>query len=216
MLLVHGWALTSAIWQPLARRLEARNPDYRFQRMDFGYFGPQERVAGHFEIAVGHSLGLLWLLEQTHITFDKIVSLAGFTRFYRDRQFKCGVPSRLLTKMQADLQADMPSLIQKFLQECGGPLGSWQVDLENSNFDRLNRGLYALKSWDRREQWNDLAVPATRRLVIAARSDPVVSAELTSACFSECSIHWLESDSHLLPLAEPDKCASLIQKLIEI
>ena len=82
-LFVHGWGCGPEIWNPLVQCL-SQSPDNRLSEttcLNLGFFGPSEIPAGHFDLAVGHSFGFLWLLEQQQLTFDRIVSINGFTRF---------------------------------------------------------------------------------------------------------------------------------------
>lgn len=211
---VHGWAFGPSVFDLMVKELEKRESAWRWEFVDFGFWGEGRIPSGHFDLAVGHSLGLNWLLDQDAVTFDRIVSLAGFTRFTGDRTFRAGVHRRLVTRMQQDLLVCPAKLVDRFWEECGHSEIDFRWKLGNPDRERLNWGLEALKDWDRREQWGDLAVPVCRRLVVAATSDPIVSSELSAACFGGESIEWVESHSHLLPLAQPIQCASLIQNLM--
>ncbi len=213
-LAVHGWAFGPSVFDLMVEELGKHEPTWEWEFVDLGFWGKGNTPEGNFDLAVGHSFGLMWLLEQDAVSFDRLVSLAGFSRFVGNRTFRAGVHRRLVAQMQRELLTCPAKLVERFWDECGRSGMVFNCKCENPDRERLNWGLEALKSYDRREQWDDLALPASRRLVVAATEDPIVSPALTNACFGGGSIEWVESNSHLLPMAKPVQCASLIRNLM--
>lgn len=228
ILYVHGWACGPNIWKRTSQRLQAliNGIDLEPTFADLGFFTDPELPAGHFDLVIGHSLGVLWLLDCEHVTFDRIVSINGFTRFSASEDFQCGWPHRIVERMRKQLAKDANAVIADFMNNAAasgfpeiasddsGDTGqsaeaaNRQVDVE-----RLNWALEALINVDCREQWSTFQGP---RRVIAATDDKIVSVEHTNACFLNDDIQWLKSDCHVLPLKFPEICAALVRELIEV
>ena len=82
---VHGWGFNPAIWRDVIRNIG--NAEVTLIDLGFIAGGPKAAATWPSDaIAVGHSLGLLWLLhrageEEGHAPFRGLVSLQGFDRF---------------------------------------------------------------------------------------------------------------------------------------
>lgn len=198
LLFVHGWSNNAAIWDETANRL----PSYDFDRIDFGYFGPEKIVDTDDEpvIAVGHSLGVLWLLTQYSGPLKGLVSIAGFDNF------AAHINPTLIQAMQMGLMRRPERTLQDFWQRCGG---GPTVDLADANIERLNAGLDALQKWDGRERHLNLNVPI---LALAARDDQVVHEQMSKAIWEPEILRWVNEGTHSLPLTKPDWCADEIDK----
>lgn len=210
ILLVHGWGLGPGVWRSVIRTLPAGS----CHALDLGFFGPprQQIPEDRPLLAVGHSLGFLWLLQQMaqappwRKNCLGLVSISGFSRFTRAPLFPEGIAPRLLQRMIHRLPQDPEGVLAAFRQQGGWPGNpSIQRPLDPAP---LSRGLTWLQTWDCRatlQTWNG---PLG---VLAARDDAIVPAALTTACFPSSPIRWLDEGGHLLPLTHPDACATLIQ-----
>ncbi|MEO5364199.1 MAG: hypothetical protein H7838_11340 [Magnetococcus sp. DMHC-8] len=204
LLLVHGWGLGPGLWHALRRAL----PDWPCLALDLGFFG-RPRLAvptGQPVLAVGHSLGFLWLLhhlEQAPWRRDCVglVSLAGFARFARAPDFPHGVAPRLLARMQQRLPDDTGGVLRDFCQQSGWPHCPEQPVPDAAP---LLHGLHWLATWDHRAALRAWDGPLH---ALAARDDRIVPPALTAACFAPHQTHWLAHGGHLLPLSRPTECA---------
>lgn len=209
VLLVHGWGADSRIWEPFLKVMKKTNPSWKPSCIDFGFFGSPHWVTGEFDLVVGHSLGALWLLHQPEIKWRSYCSIAGFTRFAAGEGFPTGIPLATLRRMQRNLERDCEAQLNAFWDAAAGSeVSPSPPDWGRADRGQLDWGLDALKSWDGREQWERLGAGRSNWLGIAARRDPIVPAELSTACFPRLS--WIDTDSHLLPWTHPRICAQLI------
>lgn len=204
VLLVHGWGLDPAFFTPLAETLGGMRVLRRGPVFD-GSIEPAP-ASGPL-VAVGHSLGLLWLLHERPMAWNRLIAINGFTRFCAASDFPDGVPPRLLRRMSARL-AGHPDLVRRdFLERCGLPENrhpAW----DDADAPALADGLRALEDWDCRDRAERVD------LVLAGRQDPIVPAAMTSACFPSTRIEW-QDGGHLLPLTDPGWCAEKIRRVVE-
>lgn len=204
VLLVHGWGLDPAFFTPLAEALGGirtirRGPVFAAREEMPPVSGPL--------VAVGHSLGLLWLLHERPMAWDRLIAINGFSRFSAANDFPDGVPSRLLRRMSARLSSHPDQVRGDFLERCGLPTDQHPVWNE-ADAPILADGLRALEDWDCRDR------AGTVDLVLAGRQDPIVGAAMTSACFPSTRIEW-QDGGHLLPLTDPGWCAEKIRRVVE-
>lgn len=206
IVLVHGWGFTPAMWQPVRDRLgqSAVTPD-------LGFFGSADTnlPSGQPLLAIGHSLGLLWLLTQTSLPEGSIVlGINGFTRFTRANDFSSGVPPRVLNRMMKGLEQEAVPVLRQFRENCG--LSRQETEsFGNPETTRLMDGLSLLQKGDARARGNRV------HAALASRDDAIVSQAMTEASFPTERIEWLEAGGHLLPLTHPDRCATFILKACE-
>ncbi len=222
IVLIHGWALSPPFWDKLIDEIHQEFPSATFNSVNLGFFGAASQNVGHFDLAIVHSFGLMWFLNQLEITCDQIVSISGFTRFFRsktDRDFP-GIFQNVIQRMRSRLEHEPQSLLADFYLESGIDELSGDAKLylpdpkEEFSKERLDWGLCGLNTFDHREQWTSLNIEADRRLIIAAEKDRIVPQRLTLGCFKDSPIHWIQSTSHLLPVAEHYQCGRLILKFL--
>ena len=237
ILCASGWACGEWLWERHTERLSALLPDTDIEVTCLAAYEEAGSVESHFDLAIGHSLGLLWLLDADQLSFDRVVSIAGFTRFVSGDDFSAspdpdiaiqddddfhahiaradsgpvGWPDRVLERMERGLAIDSANVLADFFENAGAADSASQAT-SNANVKTLERGLAALRNTDCREQWSLFAGP---QRVIAATDDRIVTAAHTRACFPECEIQWLKTDCHLLPLRFPEICAALIREVLE-
>ncbi|MBF0162042.1 MAG: alpha/beta hydrolase [Magnetococcales bacterium] len=206
LLLVHGWGVGPGLWHGLRRAL----PEYPCHSLDLGFFGkPRLHIPPHQPLlAVGHSLGFLWLLH--HLPQAEwrdrcvgLVSIAGFSRFSRAADCPQGVPLRLLERMARRLPEDAGGVLRAFGQQGGTPLPPHPLPVDPAP---LLQGLHWLRAWDGRAA---LAAWEGPLYSLAARDDAIVPPALTAHCFA--TTRWLERGGHLLPLSQVEACAAQIR-----
>jgi pimeloyl-[acyl-carrier protein] methyl ester esterase len=197
ILLVHGWGFDARIWDRLLPHLGKAE----IARLDLGFLGPRLKRPKDWPadaIAVGHSLGLLWLLHRRE-PFRALVSVQGFDCF------ACHVGAAKLAAMQRGLRRDAYGLMQTFWRSCGieayAPASALDVK-------RLGEGLDWLTAWDESRRRKALEQPV---LALAAKDDPIVPEAMTRAIWGD-TVQWSNDAGHLLPLRHPEWCAGRILK----
>lgn len=211
LLFVHGWGFGSGVWRPVVRAL----PSWRYRILDLGFFGrPQHSIPeGEPLLAVGHSLGFLWLLRRMDQASWRrnclgLVSIAGFSRFSRSTDFPDGMAPKVLRSMAQRLPSDVSGVLTAFQQRSGWLGGPGHGSIQNS--ESLLQGLSWLQEWDGRAALAAWDGPLS---ALAAQDDQIVSPKLTSACFAPHTVRWLADGGHILPLTRAEACARTIERL---
>lgn len=204
---VHGWGFDARIWDQLRAHLS----EIPSVALDLGFRDSKSKMpeipAGEI-IAVGHSLGFLWLLKNRPFAWRKIVSVNGFSKFLSADDFPSGLDARILNAMIKHCKQDAPAVVVDFFKNCGH-----DEKLEAFNQDKLVAGLLWLRDWDIRET---LKAEKTPVLALAGTDDPIVPQALTEASFSDqkrAQLQW-QGGGHLLPLSAPAWCADHIRDFI--
>jgi pimeloyl-[acyl-carrier protein] methyl ester esterase len=194
VVLVHGWGFHAGIWADVVGHLG--DADVTLVDLGFVAGGPKGSTAWPEDaIAVGHSLGLLWLLKQGRGRFKALVSIQGFDRFCPH------VPASRVAALKRGLERDPAGTMQAFWRSCEAPGFALPEAL---NVARLDEGLDWLMHWDAREAKEKLDCPI---LVLAGRDDPIVPPAMSEAIWGESSIIWSSDGGHVLPLRHPRRCA---------
>ena len=203
LLFVHGWGFTPAFWDPLREWLS----HWPSTALDLGFFG-QEMLTSPVTlpcvpcVAVGHSLGVLWLLHQKTFPLTALVSLGGFGRF--------DVAQGPIRAMRRGLGKNAPQVLSGFHQACGlstkcAPDASLAIP------DRLAHGLDWLLTWDETNTLEALNVPV---LALAAQDDAVVPAALSRSSFPK-DLVMLADGGHAFPATRAQECAGFITEFLE-
>lgn len=215
LVLVHGWGFDAEAWRPLERALGGLET----QVVDLGFFGRPRMPAFDNSkplVAVGHSLGFLWLLRERPFPWRALVSIAGMPRFTRGPDYPHGVGARLLLRMRARFAREPAATWRDFLARCGCPLeaggkrGASEMDV-----DRLDEGLSWLAEWDERRA---LAREGAPLLALAAADDAILPAALSEAVFAErpgTAFHRADAGGHGLPVTRTDWCAARVRAFLE-
>lgn len=224
IVLAHGWGSGAQCWQGLMPFLA----DYPVQLVDFGYTGtpnadshPPVIPDGQPWIGVGHSMGVMWLLEQQAKRAQQgdsglqgLVSLYGFSRFVANpddpHDWPHGIPPKHLAPMRAHLPHNPHELLSGFYKAAGSP----RQPPATVDGHALHQGLQWLEDWDHRHTLRHLDVPV---LAVAADKDPIVPAALSQASFGDydhVTLHWESHGRHALPEDAPD-WQPLAEKLID-
>ena len=191
---VHGWGFNAGVWAEMAALL----PDSAITLIDLGFVagGP----ASHEDwpddaIAVGHSLGLMWLLKEGNGSFKGLVSIQGFDRFTPH------VPEGRVAALKRGLARDPDGTMAAFWRSCGAPDFA---PVDALNVARLDEGLDWLMHWDAEAAKKRLQCPI---LTLAARDDAIVPPAMSEAVWGTENIVWSPDGGHVLPLRHPEWCA---------
>ncbi|KXV73083.1 alpha/beta hydrolase [Acetobacter cerevisiae] len=215
LVFVHGWGCGPDIWEPVLEALDQPSACV----LDLGYFGAsqsdtQQRLDAVLRgslplLAVGHSLGFLWLLSRGGWPKGtRFLGINAFGRFAAEDGFSQGVSQRMLARMQTGLQRDAVQVVNNFRDRCGvGPVRSDAVCVPV-----LQEGLTELMALDARPALARLAeVPGTVK-VLAGEHDPIVSPDMTQASFPPgVPVEWESEGGHMLPLTHPHVCAEAVR-----
>jgi pimeloyl-[acyl-carrier protein] methyl ester esterase len=196
---VHGWGFNAGIWRALTGYM--RNSEVSL--VDLGFITGGPKAANEWPsdaIAVGHSLGVLWLLhragEEGRTPFRALVSIQGFDRFCPP------IPPSRVAGMRRELRRDAYQTVEAFWRGCGTkPF----APREALNVERLDEGLGWLMDWDETRTRAALACPT---LALAARDDAVVPQAMSEAIWRSDNILWSDTGGHVLPLKHPEWCAN--------
>ena len=201
LVFVHGWAFDAGFWDPVRTELD----DLASAAVELGFRGRGLEIPNLEEplVAIGHSLGFLWLLHERPFPWTKMIAVNGFPRFVDGGGFTPGVPAGTVEGMIAGLDQTPSRVVENFLALCGG--GEAPDDL---NPDRLRDGLNWLLRWDARAAMKDENV-----YVLAGRGDPIVPEAMTEHAFAGRPIRW-HGGGHLLPLTDPKWCANKIRECL--
>lgn len=208
--LCHGWGFDASAMQPLQTALQARLPHATFAAFasfDLGFYGAAQMPALPDNvqwIALGHSWGFAWLLQQP-TTWRAAISVNGFTRFCRSPGRPEGTPSRLVDAMLARLQQDAAATVADFRQRCGMPA----VATGDLDAALLHEHLLRLRDLD-------IALPAIPLLALSTGDDAIVPPALAAACFAGegCTLREFSGD-HTRLLREPESAAAAIAEFVE-
>jgi len=191
---VHGWGFHAGIWRGLVARL----PNATVTLVDLGFVA--DGSAGSIDwpedaIAIGHSLGLMWLLKEAEGRFGGLVSIQGFDRFCPH------VPESRAAALKRGLARDPGGTMEAFWRSCGAPDFAAPEAL---NVARLDEGLDWLMHWDAEAAKKRLQCPV---LTLASKDDVIVPPAMSEAVWGEDTILWSPDGGHVLPLRHPDWCA---------
>ena len=192
--LVHGWGFHSGIWADFMRHLDGAGVTL----VDLGFVAGGPKGATEWPadaIAVGHSLGLLWLLKERYGRFRGLVSIQGFDCFC------CHIAPSRVQALKRGLEREPHGTLQAFWRSCGAAGFALPEAL---NVARLDEGLDWLMHWDAREAKDGLTCPM---LALAARDDAIVPPTMSEAIWQTTGIVWADDGGHVLPLRHPERCA---------
>jgi pimeloyl-[acyl-carrier protein] methyl ester esterase len=197
--LVHGWGFHAGLWAGFVKHLDGAEVTL----VDLGFVagGPEgEKSWPKDAIAVGHSLGLLWLLARGGGQFRALVSVQGFDCFC------CHVPSSRVAAMRRGIERTPYTTVETFWRSSGAPDFAPPEALD---IPRLHEGLDWLMQWDVREVKDALRCPM---LALAARDDAIVPAAMSEAIWRKAGLVWSPDGGHVLPLRHPEWCARHVRE----
>lgn len=200
LVLVHGWGFTPSIWEPLIAQLG----NAEVTAIDLGFIGSGD-TSGRQEwpddaVAIGHSLGVLWLLKQGGARFRGLVSIQGFDRYCPHVS-----KSRVLA-LKRGIDRDPAGTMEAFWTSCRAPGFASPSAL---NPDRLREGLDWLIQWNAEDARKSLGCPI---LSLATRDDVIVPPAMTETIWGKENVVWLPEGGHALPYKFPEWCATHVIK----
>ena len=204
LLFAHGWALDASLWDGVIGALGKDAADAVVA--DAGYYGrPAPPLFTDSPLlGVGHSLGVLELLDAPMPGLKGVVAIDGFARFGRARDFPEGVPARVLERMRGRV-AD--GALTEFLERAGGV-----VPEGTPNLERLQAGLDRLETAEGRGCG---ALPIWR---LQSAGDPIATLAMSDASFAGLNVierRIRRASDHLSPLHAPEACADLIRAALK-
>ncbi len=213
LILVHGWGFDASVWTPLCKALDG----VETVAFDLGFYGQPHQPALPVDgsrplVAVGHSLGLLWLLHERPFAWRGLIGINGFPRFAAAGDFPEGVPGRILDRMAAGLGRSPLRVVEDFLARSGDHK-AWAADGE-PDAATLGRGLEWLRDWDGRAAF---ACEPGAVLLLNATADAIVSEAMirTAICGRNgAEPRWRRGGDHLLLLSDPEWCARRIRAFL--
>lgn len=205
--LCHGWSFDASALASLQTALGNRFPQAAYALFDLGFTGRAHTpplAPDRQWIAVGHSYGFAWLMQQP-VSWRAAVSINGFTRFCRRPGHPEGTPVRLLDAMRERLAQEPRATVQEFYRRCG-TLEAAPADLDPL---RLHDHLTRLRDLDR-------MLPSCPTLAFATQDDTIVPLALSRVCFERpgCTLYELPGD-HMRLLREPAPCVDAMDRLLE-
>lgn len=211
LLLVHGWGFGPGVWRSVIRAL----PNWDYHTLDLGFFGkPQQQIPEERPLlAIGHSLGFLWLLQHLEQAPMRkfclgLVSISGFSRFAHCNNFPHGIAPKILQRMGQQIPKHGSKVLAEFRQQSGWHGSPGQKPIHNPT--SLLQGLDWLQQWDGRDSLKNWDGPLS---ILAAKDDQIVPPQLTTACFAADSVHWVMNGGHILPITRAEECANTIKNL---
>ncbi len=205
LVFVHGWGFDAGLWRDLCAEL----PEFDAETVDLGFFGrPREaKPNGDAVIAVGHSLGFLWLLQRRPFSWRGLVSVSGMPRFTKAPDYRFGIDPRLLEATIARFAEAPAETLADFLARCGAAGGTGG----GADTARLAEGLAWLKEWDARAALDSESAPL---LALYAGDDAVVPKALSDDIFAGrrgTARAVAPEGGHVLPLSRTRWCAERIR-----
>ncbi|MDF7673426.1 alpha/beta hydrolase [Acetobacteraceae bacterium ESL0709] len=206
---VHGWGYDSSFWRPLCNDLSAFSCDF----YEAGYFGHRQATIppSHPYLAIGHSAGVMTILEQNDPLCQGLIALNGFACFAQSPSFPQGIPARVLQRMSTRLEQSPETTLSQFRSLCGEEYPALPQIYETS---RLKAGLEFLQCHDVRPvlpHWNKPLITVT------GNRDPLSPALTGLAYPPGFSLFWEShcwEGGHLLPITHVIQSAQLIRRII--
>ncbi|CAK7191970.1 hypothetical protein COMNV_00151 [Commensalibacter sp. Nvir] len=215
LLFVHGWGYSKAFWKPLINYFEPQ----QFDLLDLGFFKNLKTTHKMLEdfgehqhnyIVVGHSLGLMYVLNHFPSQFHRYIGINSFLCFVQKNDFKEGVPKRILEKMLYQITREPLKVLEEFYRRCGYKNFVLPSE-EQLDVKQLRFGLQLLIGLDLRDKLKKIGGKLT---VITSEGDPIVSKPMVVESFKDQKVQWLSDNTHLLPYTQPKKCADLIKEIL--
>jgi pimeloyl-[acyl-carrier protein] methyl ester esterase len=194
--LVHGWGFNASIWEPFTARLG----ENEVTLLDLGFVdgdqNPGPQGWPDEAIAIGHSLGVLWLLKHGGGRFRGLVSIQGFDRYCPH------APKSRVVALKRGIERDPAETMKAFWQSCGVPSFAPASAI---NVERLREGLDWLIQWNAEDAKKSLGCPL---LSLATRDDVIVPPAMTETIWGKENVVWLPEGGHALPCKFPKWCAT--------
>ena len=210
---IHGWGFDSSFWLPLAKELKKINC-FDFFYYNLGFVGKEnfdgKKKKFKKEIFIVHSIGFNWLVKNINKP-GLIINFFGSPIFFDDLE-KDKVEYRSYKNMLKDIKINEKKVLENFYINCG--LKKNYNHKKIFDIPRLINFLEKLQ--------NDKLVEKTSKLKhkifsVYSFADKILKNRDFKKYFknkNHQNFVFLEKDSHAFPYLEPEKCKSLIIKII--
>jgi len=241
LVLIHGWGMNAAVWQPLLEKLQ---PHYQVTCIDLPGHGQSPLSPDHVSLQdwatavlesvpdraiwLGWSLGGLIALQAALINPQKIRGLLMMTVtpcFAQRDDWQAAMPQKTLQQFAANLQADPQGTLMRFLAlQVNGCDHSRELlkQLKQSFAAKpaasnaaLQAGLGFLQQADLRTGLKSLQVPL--EWILGAK-DTLVPGRLQQALHQldrRIVVTLLESAGHVPFFSHSDECLQVLRRLAE-
>lgn len=204
LIFVHGWSFCQDIWPEVLTYIGPHNKNLHFIDPVKDHHNVASFSFLNQAIVIGHSLGVLWLLEQSaHFNYKALISIAGFDCFYKHKD------KRNIEVMQHMLDRNPMKQINDFRHFAGTPS---KYTGKMPSLQTMKTGLSWLLSKDCSSQRQALTCPIH---ILASEDDTIVPKDMTEKCWPSQSIHWIKNGNHILPLTQPKWVAHHITSILE-
>lgn len=211
LVFVHGWGFDAASWRAVQDELA----DFACETVDLGFFGcPATSRANGAEpvVAIGHSLGFLWLLHERPFAWRGLVSIAGMPRFTKAADYDRAVGERVLDAMIRRFAGSPDETLSDFIRRAGCTRADNGKRIDPA---RLGEALHWLKDWDARDALSSERSPV---LALFAEDDEIVPKAMSEdifACRRNTRLATRAHGGHALPMTEPRWCAAQIREFVQ-
>lgn len=202
LVFVHGWGLNSTLWQPIIKGLS----NYKSETIDLGFVKGGNTTWHDLTKPVhyiGHSLGVLWILNNPQLNIKSLISINGFDCFYKF------TPTEIFQQMQQGLEKDAKRQMAHFWRLAGCKNFA---NAEQLKSEQLKQGLEWLATIDATDQLNKCSVPVK---ALASLKDKIVPEKAAAECWGKRDLVWHQSASHCLPIDDPAWCAQEIRQFLK-
>lgn len=240
LLLLHGWGMNATVWLPLAKELEK---DYRVTLVELpghgespwqaaadGLRGWAEQVlaiAPPDAIWLGWSLGGLVMQQAAWMQPQKpraLVGLATSPCFVQRDGWSCAIPAAVLESFAAELKADTPKTLRRFLalQVQGAADAKKLLSQLRREFDSrpapqpaaLQTGLDILLHSDLRTRLKALDLPVSWILGQRDTLVPDSLARVLPECQPKVQLHVLDGAAHAPFLSHLPQCLEILKGVV--
>ena len=198
LVFVHGWGFDASFWDGV---LEHLPKDISTTMVDLGYTGQQNipEILPKNAIAIGHSLGVMWLLKNMKNP-QALISFSGFDCFFKH------IPLDITSNMRENLDQNLDAQMNGFYKACGSTYGN--VTFKKS---LLKEGLSFLENCNAEQDLKPLTCPIH---AMASEGDIITPLSMMKTIWSPYNLIIVKGADHALPLNKPESCATYIKGLI--
>ncbi|OEJ69418.1 alpha/beta fold hydrolase [Magnetovibrio blakemorei] len=206
---VHGWGFDASFWTPLK---DALSGDVDSFCVDLGFFGHANLdipADDRPTVAIGHSLGVAWLLRHSRLgPLSALVSINGFARFTKAADFPFGQDPRILRRMQVGFEKNPKTVYRDFMTLCGVS----DPQAQGLEIEPLGASLADLMDIDERAALAACDVPV---LALAGDADALVSAPMSQQTFADHQLVMKAGGGHVLAHTDTQWCADHIDVFLK-
>lgn len=242
LVLLHGWGMNSAVWEPVIDRLDK---DYRVTCIDLpGHGFSQMHDAEHHTLtdwskAVADKVpdGAVWLgwslggLVSLNAAINRLAAIKGLfmmtatPSFMQRESWSCAMPEKTLTQFSENLKTDVKSTLTRFLslqiqgcehsRELLKQLRSGFAERPSATFHALETGLGFLKDTDLRSSLSAIEIPVHWLYGNRDTLAPACAAEDISSVMNVASTQIIQGAAHVPFLSHFEQVKAAIDELFK-